>query len=245
MKTVIEDVQYQLEEKMGDGKWQRVYETKAEADYESPVYKTFLSAEQARQYANIDTQRWSAGSLERGVVRVVMVTTQVKVMPEPQHEPKKGEKKTAKKDRHYQAKDALLALRYPDSLFDVRLFLTDDGRKRGLWIWLEEDWKIRVDNDHRIFDEGLKKFVQYLKEKKFDFDKMKPEQAFDFVFSLKMYFDYFFSHRTEAAAIRLSWLQVKKLSAALEASRKAEKKKTEDDDYDFDTDEAEEEEEDR
>lgn len=215
----MEHVQYQLEEKMGDGSWSAVYETKEEeADYESPSYKSFPSAKAAKKYANEDTQRWSAGALDRGVVRLVVVTTTRKVLAEP-----------PKKTRHYHAKDALLELTYPDSLFDVRLFLTDDGRKRGLWVWLEEDWKVRVENDSRIFEEGFRKFIEYLKKKKFDFNDLKPEQGFDFVFSLKMYFDYFFSHRTEAAAIRLSWKQVKQLSAALLAGHKTETKKTEED----------------
>lgn len=217
----METIQYQLEEKLGSGKWQRVYETKVEANYESPVYKTFRSAEEARQYANTDTQRWAAGALNRGVVRVVMVTTQVQVLSE-----------TPPESHHYHGRDAMLALRYPDSLFDVRLFLTDDGRKRGLWIWLEENWKIRWDNDLRIFEEDLKRFVQHLKEEKFDLEA--PTHLRDLAFALRLHFDYFFGHRTEAAAIRLSWLQVKKLAAALEAGHAAETQKTEDYNHDFD-----------
>ena len=217
----MEHIQYQLEEKMGDGKWSRVYETKEEADYESPSYKSFPTAELAREYANKGSLRWSAGALDRKVVRVVVVTTTVAVLEDPPVS-KKG-------SRHYHAKDALLELDWCDSIFDLRLFLTDDGRKRGLWVWLEEDAKRRVENDAEIFNEGFKKFVEHLKKKKYDFANLKPEQGFDFIFSLKLYFDYFFSHRTEAAAIRLSWKQVKKLEAALKKEHAAEKNKTEED----------------
>lgn len=218
----MEHIQYQLEEKMGGKreKWERVYETKEEADYETPSYKSFLTAELAKEYANKDTQRWSAGALDRGVVRVVVVTTTVAPLVEVP--PQEGEK-----SHHYHAEDALFEARFPDSLFDQRLFLTDDGRKRGLWIWLEEDAHSRIENDSRIFQQSLKEFLAYLKKKKFDFSKeLTAGDGFDFVMSMKMYFDYFFSHRTEASAIRLSWRKSLKLAAALKKAHRDETKKS-------------------
>lgn len=213
----MEHVQYQLEEKMGDGKWSRVYETKEESGYEgSPSFKSFTSVEAAKKYANTDTQRWSVGALERGVVRVLVVRTTVSPLVEVP--PQKGHK-----SHHYHAKDALFEATYADSIFDQRLFLTDDGRKRGLWIWLEEDSHSRIEQDSRIFNEGLKRFVEHLKKKP---SLTKPENMFEFVMTLKMDFDYFFSHRTEASAIRLSWRKSKLLAAALNKAHRDEKHKS-------------------
>lgn len=217
---VEEHIQYQLEELMGDKKtWSRVVETKEEANYEEPSYKSFPTAELAKKYGNEDCQRWNKGALDRGLVRVLVVRTTIeplREMPEP------------KKDgsRHYHAKDAFFSATYADSLFDVRLFLTGDGRKRGLWVWLEEDWEARIEQDSRLFNNGLKRFMEYLKTKGKTFDANKPEHVFDLIFRIKMDFDYFFSHRTEAQAIRLSWRKSKLLAAALNKAHRDEKDKS-------------------
>jgi hypothetical protein len=213
-----EHVQYQLEEKMGDGKWSRVTQTKEEADYESPSYVSFPTAHAAREYGNTDVQRWSKGGIERGVVRVVVVTTTVQPLPD------LAVLKTAKRgDRHYHAKDALLELTYADSLYGVRLYLTDDGRKRGLWVWLEEDAKIRIEQDWKMFERCLEKFKAWLDDPKKGYAK-EPDMLGFMLRSI--HFDYFFGHRTEASAIRLSWRKSKLLAAALNKAHRDEKNKT-------------------
>lgn len=219
----MEHIEYQLEEKMGDGKWSRVYETKKESGWSDPDqlgYKTFPSAELAKKYANEDTQRWSKGALDRGVVRVVVVRTSVTPLVEgPPPKKKDG-------SRHYYAEDAFFAATYPDSLYDVRLFLTGDGRKRGLWVCLEEDWKARSEQDWRLFSEGLKKFKAWLDDPKKGYAK-EPDMLGFMLRSI--HFSYFFEHRTEARAIRLSWRKSLKLAEALKKAHADEKKKTLDD----------------
>lgn len=123
---------------------------------------------------------------------------------------------------HYHADDALLELKYPDSLFDIRLFLTGDGRKRGLWVWLEENHEDRIEADATYFKRGLEDFMKDLRSRK------KLPDDFEMLMLLKhTYFSYFFDHRTEASAIRLSWKQVKQLAAALKKGEKDETEKTE------------------
>lgn len=115
----------------------------------------------------------------------------------------------------------LMELNYPDSLYDTRLFLTGDGRKRGLWIWLEEDPEIRLKSDRDQFDRGIKDFMEELEEKR---GKMS---RFEMSLSLRRHFGTFFDHRTEARAVRLSWEQVKKLASGLRKGYADEKEKTE------------------
>lgn len=71
----METTHYELEEKMGNGNWYPVYETKIEADYEEPDRLTFQTKDEARQYGNTDTQRWGKNALTRGYVRIVAVRT--------------------------------------------------------------------------------------------------------------------------------------------------------------------------
>ncbi len=138
---------------------------------------------------------------------------------------RKKEEKKEKESHHYLHEDALLELDYPDSLFDVRLFLTDDGRKRGLWIWLKENARMRNETDTQLFQEGLSNFKAWL-----DDPKGYAEEPGMLGFMLQsIHFDFFFGHRTEAPAIRLSWKQVKKLAAALLKEHKNKTKKTEED----------------
>jgi hypothetical protein len=67
---------FQLEERMGGGRWARVYQTKEEANYEMPSYVSFSTAEEAARYAS-DSGRWSSDAIERGVVRLLKVETSV------------------------------------------------------------------------------------------------------------------------------------------------------------------------
>jgi hypothetical protein len=123
--------------------------------------------------------------------------------------------------------DTLFEAEYIDSLFGLKLFLRRDGRRRGLWVWLEENIKYRIEQDSRIFEDGFKKFYAELKahvEKK----GTLPD-PFTLLFALKHnHFDYFFGHRTEATAVRLTWPQVRKFIKKLEESEAAEEHKTED-----------------
>ena len=74
----METVQYQFEEKMGGGSWSRVYQTKEEADYETPRYVSFVSEADARAFAaDGGGGRWSKDGIKRGVVRLLCVRTTV------------------------------------------------------------------------------------------------------------------------------------------------------------------------
>lgn len=75
----MERVQYQLEEKMGDGSWSRVYQTKEEADYEQPCYVFRETKDEIREYAET-CGRWSADAIQRGVLRMLVVRTTVTVV---------------------------------------------------------------------------------------------------------------------------------------------------------------------
>jgi len=126
--------------------------------------------------------------------------------------------------------------RYPDSLFFTKLFVTKDGRKRGLWVWIEDEVNTRLKQDQRVFEEGLVRFRKWLDDP--DGYKKNPE---DLRFQIKQIcFSYFFAHRTEAAGIRLSWHQVKRLAQILVDGEAKEEYKTEAEDY-FDPDRSEEE----
>lgn len=126
--------------------------------------------------------------------------------------------------------DTLFRARYIDSLFGTTLFLRRDGRRRGLWVWLEEDHKARIEQDARIFEEGFKKFYEEMKKKVEKTGKM-PDPL-DLMFQLKhLHLSYFFDHRTEGAAVRLTWPQLRKFIKAATEAEKAEKEKTEDWDY--------------
>jgi hypothetical protein len=119
-------------------------------------------------------------------------------------------------------REQLLMLTYADSIYDNRLFLLKDGRKRGLWIFLEEDPTLRIKADARFFDQGFDAFMKDLDT----FDKKDTMYRFKIFTSLKIHFDPFFGHRTEGSAIRMTWKKVLKLAAALRKGYKDEKKKT-------------------
>ncbi len=122
----------------------------------------------------------------------------------------------------------LMEARYPDSMYDLRLFLLKDGRKRGLWVNLEEDSERRNEQDHASFKRGFDEFVKYLTGKKLNFNKLKPGDLFELVMMMKnIHFRTFFDRRTEGVGLRLSWKQVKKLAAALNKGHRNEKAKTE------------------
>lgn len=123
--------------------------------------------------------------------------------------------------------DLLLELNYPDSIYDVRLFLTKDGRRRGLWVFLEEDSKRRTNRDGVMFNRGVTRLLKDLVEKKFDINSSSA--GFELCLALQRHFDPFFGHRTESKAVRLSWKQVKRLAARLTAAHKSETEKTEED----------------
>lgn len=123
--------------------------------------------------------------------------------------------------------DTLFSARFIDSMYGLKMFLTRDGRRRGLWVWLEEDHKARIDSDSRIFNESFKKFYAELKKTVEKTGKL-PDPL-DMLFSFKhLHFDYFFGHRTEATAMRLTWPQVRDFIKKLKAGEKDETKKTED-----------------
>lgn len=72
----MEIVWYQLEEKMGDGSWARVYNQ----DEEDPAYLRFETKELAKEYAMTQGHKnhgWSAKTLQMGAVRIVAVRTTV------------------------------------------------------------------------------------------------------------------------------------------------------------------------
>jgi hypothetical protein len=46
--------------------------------------------------------------------------------------------------------EALLVLRCSVTAFDMKLFLTDDGRKRGLWLWLQD-----LERDPKVTEAAL------------------------------------------------------------------------------------------
>ena len=71
----LDKVEYQLEEKMGDGSWSRVYQTKEEAyPSDEPRYVFFHTADEAREYVGA-SGRWSADALARKVVQLIEVRT--------------------------------------------------------------------------------------------------------------------------------------------------------------------------
>ena len=123
--------------------------------------------------------------------------------------------------------DTLYSARYIDSLFGLKLFLRRDGRRRGLWVWLEEDHKARIEQDRRLFEKGFKDFYEEMKKSVEKTGKM-PEPM-DVLFRLKhLHLSYFFDHRTEATAMRLTWPQLRRFIKKLKESEAAEKEKTED-----------------
>jgi len=126
--------------------------------------------------------------------------------------------------------DILAQMRCVDSMFGTTLFLTEDGRKRGLWVWIEDEINARLRTDTRMFDTGFERFVAYVKEKKIDFSDEK--QVGDLRFHMRcLFFDYFFGHRTEGQAVRLGWAQAKRLAAAITKGIADEKDKTKEDGY--------------
>lgn len=94
----------------------------------------------------------------------------------------------------------------------------------AFWIWLEEDPTIRNDQDRKVFDRGMAEMFKELTAQA-DTGVLTEGRLYSM---LKRHFDFFFGHRTEGQAIRLSWKQVKKLASALERGHKAETEKTED-----------------
>lgn len=109
-------------------------------------------------------------------------------------------------------------------MFGTKLAVTNDGRHRGLWVWMADEINRTVDNDIRIFDEGLKRFTKYLASA--DYKKNPAMMGF---MLRSIHFDYFFGHRTEAAGVRMTWKQTKALHAAL---GKALKEEPREEDYD-------------
>lgn len=130
------------------------------------------------------------------------------------------------KYRHDDEDDGMLYIApYHDSLFGTRLELRTDGRKRGLWIWLEEAYNTRIEHDGHRFREGLVRFKEWLDSP--TGYKKEPEML---AFMLRdICFRLFFDHRTEGQAVRLTWKQVKQLEAKLTSGYANEKHKTEED----------------
>lgn len=124
--------------------------------------------------------------------------------------------KPRKKPLYYaDDKDALFKANYVDSLYGMRMLLRPDGRRRGLWIWLEEEVNSRLSVDRQMFNIGLEKFIPELK--KIFAKKNKEMLEFEVRQTLRTHFDFFFDHRTEGTAVRLTWPQVRKLIVALKA----------------------------
>ena len=132
---------------------------------------------------------------------------------------------------HTKASDSgvLYVADYVDSMFGLRLSLKKDGRKRGLWVFLEEEINSRMDQDWRIFEDGMEKLIPELEKifaKKNEKDlKMRP---FEVRQALRLHLDYFLSHRTQGQGFRFTWKQLKKFIGKITYAEKAEKKKSED-----------------
>lgn len=125
-------------------------------------------------------------------------------------------------------KETLFQADYIDSMYGLRLFLRKDGRKRGLWIFLEEDSTARLDSDFRSFEHGMKEFLTELKK----LMKKPDDQMFEFNIrmALKHHFDLFFSHRTEGTGFRFTWSQLRNFIAKAKKGIADEKRKTDVDD---------------
>lgn len=119
--------------------------------------------------------------------------------------------------------DSLFIAPYIDSLVGAQLVLTKDGRRRGLWVWLENDLEI-VQRHHELrYEEALAKMMKAIKKK-----RGKPNEG-DMRCWLGVYFSVFSSEydRQSNNGVRLTWRQARALAAKLNSSIKAEKHKTE------------------
>lgn len=120
----------------------------------------------------------------------------------------------------------LFKARYVDSVYGLRLILLRDGRRRGLWVNLEEEIEKRKTIDRKLFQRGLEEILPKLHKlaKKEALNEAEVESL------LRTHFAFFFECRTEGKATRLSWRQVRALSAALKKGDADEKNKDEDED---------------
>lgn len=144
-------------------------------------------------------------------------------------------KKPARRQRTYRAKQLegpgiIGEYRYIDSLFGVKLFLQKDGRRRGLWLNLEEEINSRIEQDSRLFEKGMQEFEKWMAAE----DGYKKEPKMLRFMLRSICFSYFFEHRTEGKGMRLTWTQVRNFIKALTEAEKTEKEKTEDDGFDPD-----------
>jgi len=151
------------------------------------------------------------------------------VVKEPAEHPE--EKRSYASD--YDEENLLFKAYYEDSLYGLRLNLRRDGRRRGLWVNLEEDRRIRSKRDLEVWEEALEDLMPVL-AKLFSKKEVDP---LDVRMAIRLHMGWFFDHRTEGLGMRLTWPQVRKFIAALTAREKEEKNKTEDWDYSDEADE--------
>lgn len=143
-------------------------------------------------------------------------------------EKKNKEKQEKQPEPLYHTDDddnVLFKANYADSMYGMRMLLLRDGRRRGLWVWLEEEVYTRLNSDKRRFDQGMDKFLPEL-EKIFA-KKDKENRMFEVRQALRFHLSLFFDNRTQGTAVRLTWPQVRELAAQLKAGDKDEKEKTE------------------
>lgn len=134
----------------------------------------------------------------------------------------------------YNRDNILFKANYVDSLYGLRMILQKDGRKRGLWIVLEEESMTRIRADAHWRDEGLKTLLPELRKL---FARKKKVTTGELGWALRGHLSFFFDHRTEGTGMRLTWSQVRKFIAALTAREKEEKHKTEDWEFEENSDE--------
>ena len=105
--------------------------------------------------------------------------------------------------------------------FDMTLRVTTDGRKRGLWLWLDDE-----DDGHRkrimnLLDATAKKWFEEQKK------TPTPEELWAFTGVMRLYMDNFLKWKVHEAA-QLEWPAVKKLHEALGKALKQHEKEADD-----------------
>lgn len=112
------------------------------------------------------------------------------------------------------------SMRYFDSLFFTRMELVTDGRHRGLWVFIQDEFNARHSADDHWFKEGMKKLKEFLQTYKED-----PNDPNRLDFELRhMFFPLFFQHRAEPHGVRMTWAQARKFHAAFGEALEKEKK---------------------
>lgn len=101
-----------------------------------------------------------------------------------------------------------------NNLFGARLFVdSTPDRSMGLWFWREEEVFARLEHDSQRFKAGVARMEAWLKSPE---GYAKEPDMLRF-FLRELWFPLFFQHRTEPHAVKLTWVQVKRLHEALTA----------------------------